>query len=169
MCSDLSPWWQNQLVLVGHDGVAVLDNYPLNIALWIGQTLQSRSLRGCNSNKASLITKWQYCGEIRNLRNTNPGVLLLSSRALVIAINWDGPPSPPSPSPKVQTWERNLNSRKHGWIAVWVVLLLFLVDKIHHIIVDFLSWLHSAEYRHTAAANFQHQTSIPFKLGNHQG
>ena len=100
MCSDLSPWWQNQLVLVGHDGVAVLDNYPLNIALWIGQTLQSRSLRGCNSNKASLITKWQYCGEIRNLRNTNPGVLLLSSRALVIAINWDGPPSPAFPRPQ---------------------------------------------------------------------
>lgn len=54
------------------------------------------SLWGCNSNKASLITKWQYYGEIRNLRNTNLGVLLLSSRALVIAINWDGP-SPPSP------------------------------------------------------------------------
>ena len=107
------------------------------------------SLWGCNSNKASLITKWQYYGEIRNLRNTNLGVLLLSSRALVIAINWDGPsPLPPSfphlfpTSAKVQTWEINLSSGKHDW----VLLLLFLVDKIHHIIVgiDFLSWLHFA-------------------------
>lgn len=55
-----------------------------------------RSQWGCNSNKASLITKWQYCGEISNLRNTNSGVLLLLSWAPVIAINWDGPDSRPA-------------------------------------------------------------------------
>ena len=55
--------------------------------------VQRSSLWGCNSNKASLITKWQYCGEISNLRNTNPAVLLLFSRAPVIAINRDGPNS----------------------------------------------------------------------------
>ena len=130
------------------------------------QNIQPGSPWGCNSNKASLITKWQYCGEIRNLRNTNPGVLLLFSRGLVIAINWDGPP--PHPLPPGSDL-----GKKSQLTQPWVeesLLVLFLVDRIHHIIVgiDFLSWLHWAP---TYSGNKLSTSNLvpSFKLGNHQG